>query len=62
MAVMPRRACAVNSTYPKLVSEDDAPVDGGPDLAAAIVAERYRLSPCWARLVCHLAGIGGRPV
>jgi hypothetical protein len=27
---------------------------------AAIIAERYRLSPCMARLICHLAQIGGR--
>lgn len=26
----------------------------------AYVAARYRLSPCMARLVCRLAGIGGR--
>jgi hypothetical protein len=28
------------------------------DVAAAIVAERYRLTPCMARLVCFLAEIG----
>lgn len=28
------------------------------DVAAAIVAERYRLSPYMARLICHLASIG----
>lgn len=26
----------------------------------AYVSNRYRLSPCVARLVCHLAQIGGR--
>lgn len=26
----------------------------------AFVARRYSLSPCMARLVCHLAHIGGR--
>lgn len=26
----------------------------------AYVASRYRLSPCMARLICHLAEIGGR--
>jgi len=30
------------------------------ELAAVIVAARFRLSPCVARLVCHLAQIGGR--
>lgn len=30
------------------------------DWQAACVAYRYRLSPCMARLVCHLAQIGGR--
>lgn len=29
-------------------------------IAAAIIATRYRLSPCMARLVCHLAHIGGK--
>lgn len=29
------------------------------DIAAAIVARRFRLPPVRARLVCHLAGIGG---
>lgn len=29
------------------------------DVATAIVAERYRLPPYMARLVCHLANIGG---
>jgi len=28
------------------------------DVAAAIMAARYRLTPCRARLVCFLAGIG----
>lgn len=28
--------------------------------AAAFLARRYRLSPCAARLVAHLAAIGGR--
>jgi hypothetical protein len=27
---------------------------------AAYVSERYRLSPCMARLICQLAQIGGR--
>lgn len=27
---------------------------------SAFIANRYRLSPCMARLVCHLAEIGGR--
>ena len=27
---------------------------------AAFIAHRYRLSPRMARLVCHLAAIGGR--
>ena len=27
---------------------------------SAFVAQRYRLSPCIARLVCRLAQIGGR--
>lgn len=26
----------------------------------AFIVRRYRLSPCMARLVCHLAHIGGR--
>jgi hypothetical protein len=60
MAVMPRRACAVNSTYLKPASDDETPDDSGDDVAAAIVAERYRLSLPLARLVCHLAEIGGR--
>jgi hypothetical protein len=30
------------------------------DVAAAIVARRYRLSPCLARIVCELAQIGGQ--
>lgn len=30
------------------------------DVAVAIVARRYCLSPCIARLVCELASIGGR--
>lgn len=29
---------------------------------AVFVANRYGLSPCMARLVCHLAQIGGRLV
>lgn len=29
------------------------------DMAAAVIASRYRLSPCIARTVCFLAGIGG---
>lgn len=29
------------------------------DIAAAVVAERYRLPPHLARLVCELAHIGG---
>ncbi len=60
MAVMPRRACRVNSTCVTPVPDDDVPDDSGRDIAVAIVAERYRLSPCMARLVCHLAAIGGR--
>ncbi len=32
----------------------------GTELAATIVAARFRLSPCVARLVCELAHIGGR--
>lgn len=28
--------------------------------AAAIIAHRYRITPVRARLVCELAGIGGR--
>lgn len=27
---------------------------------AAYVSQRYRLSPCMARLICQLAQIGGR--
>lgn len=27
---------------------------------AAYVSQRYRLSPCMARLICQLANIGGR--
>lgn len=30
------------------------------DIAAAIIAERFRLSPCLARVVIELASIGGR--
>lgn len=29
------------------------------ELAASLVGRRYRLSPPRARLVCHLAGLGG---
>lgn len=30
------------------------------DIQAAIIAQRYGLSPCMARLICHTAQIGGR--
>jgi hypothetical protein len=60
MALMPRRACAVNSTYPNSAPNDDTPTESGSDVAVAIVAERFRLSRCMARLVCHLAEIGAR--
>ncbi len=30
------------------------------EIAAAIVASRFHLSPCMARVVCELAQIGGR--
>jgi hypothetical protein len=30
------------------------------DFAASVVAARFHLSPCMARLVCELASIGGR--
>ncbi|AWI57030.1 hypothetical protein AB395_00001364 [Sinorhizobium fredii CCBAU 45436] len=30
------------------------------DIAAAVIADRFRLSPCIAGLVCELAHIGGR--
>lgn len=30
------------------------------DIASAVIAERYRLTPCMARLICQLASIGGR--
>jgi hypothetical protein len=29
------------------------------EIAAVVIARRYRLKPMTARLVCHLAGIGG---
>jgi hypothetical protein len=41
-------------------------VDGANPIAdpltfqVAVIAHRYRLSPCMARVVCHLAQIGGR--
>lgn len=30
------------------------------EFAASVVAARFHLSPCMARLVCELASIGGR--
>jgi len=30
------------------------------EIAVSIIAARFRLSPCMARLVCELAQIGGR--
>lgn len=30
------------------------------EIASAIIAERFHISPCMARLVCELAQIGGR--
>jgi hypothetical protein len=41
-------------------SEDSRNAPDVQDVAAAIVAYRYRLSPRMARLFCHLAHIGGR--
>jgi hypothetical protein len=40
----------------------DGPETSADPLAfqAAVIGLRYRLSPCLARLVCHLAQIGGR--
>jgi hypothetical protein len=61
MAVMPRPACAVNSTYLNQASNHDTPAESRCDTVVAMVAERYRLSLCIARLVCHLPEIGARP-
>ncbi|GLS29293.1 hypothetical protein SAMN04488498_11396 [Mesorhizobium albiziae] len=30
------------------------------EIASSIIAARFRLSPCMARLVCELAQLGGR--
>lgn len=40
---------------------DGAELTGGAlAFQVAFIVRRYRLSPCMARLVCHLAHIGGR--
>jgi hypothetical protein len=33
---------------------------GATEFASLIIAARYRLTPCMARVVCELAQIGGR--
>jgi hypothetical protein len=42
------------------VSDNSKANADGLSFQAAYVAQRYRLSPCMARLVCQLAQIGGR--
>lgn len=37
------------------------PVISATEFAANLVGRRFRLAPPTARLVCHLAGIGGAP-
>jgi len=53
----------VNRANAKIVQADFDVAEGtGDSLAfqAAFIAHRYRLPPRMARLVCHLAAIGGR--
>lgn len=53
----------INRANIKTVGAD---FDGGKPTGEALafqvafIAHRYRVSPCMARLVCHLAAIGGR--
>lgn len=40
-------------------SDYRTPPASATEIAAAVVAARFRVSPCIARLVCELAQIGG---
>jgi hypothetical protein len=50
-----RNVKALPSTFDRPESTDEPLA-----LQAAIIAAKYGLTPCIARLICHLAEIGGR--
>ena len=54
---LPRDAIPFRDNSVPSISEFDG---SAQSLAAKLLAERYYLSPCMARLVCFLADIGGR--
>lgn len=58
----PAALAGANRVKETKVSSQDFSTSPEANFQAAFIAARYRLSPCFARLICELAQLGGRLV